>query len=52
MVEWINALLELFADFCLFLLQAPFYGQVTVGYVIIAMAIIGVIFNFLIRRFR
>ncbi|WP_300845039.1 hypothetical protein [uncultured Acetatifactor sp.] len=52
MLEWINALLDLFGSFCLWLLQAPFYGSVTVGYVLVAMALMGILFNFLIRRFR
>lgn len=52
MLEWINALLDLFGSFCLWLLQAPFYGSVTVGYVLAAMALMGILFNFLIRRFR
>lgn len=52
MLEWINALLNLFGSFCLWLLQAPFYGQITIGYVLIAISLMGVIFNFLIRRFK
>lgn len=50
MLDYINALLELFGDFCLFFLDAPFYGGVKVGYVIIAMAIMGIMLNFFIRR--
>lgn len=50
MLDYINALLELFGDFCLFFLNAPFYGSVKVGYVIIAMAIMGIMFNFFVRR--
>lgn len=52
MVDWINALLDLFAAFCTWLLQAPFYGSITIGYVLIAMAVMGIILNFLVRRFK
>lgn len=52
MLDWINALLDLFGSMCMWLLQAPFYGQVKIGYVLIAMALMGVLFNFFIRRFR
>lgn len=52
MLDWINALLDLFADFCVWLLDAPLYGDVRVGYVLIAMAITGILINFLIRRAR
>lgn len=50
MLEYINALLSLFGDFCKFFLTAPFYGGITVGYVIIAAAIMGIMINFFIRR--
>ena len=50
MLDYINALLDLFGDFCLFFLDAPFYGSVKVGYFIIAIAIMGIMFNFFIRR--
>lgn len=52
MLEWINALLDLFGDFCLFFLNAPFYGSITVGYVLIAIAVIGVILNFVFVRVK
>lgn len=52
MLDWINALLDIFSDFCLWLLRAPFYGAITVGYVLIAIALMGVLFNFLVRRFK
>lgn len=52
MLDFINALLQLFGEFCTFLLAAPFYGGLTVGYVLIAMAIMGVLLNFFIRRFK
>lgn len=50
MLDYINALLTLFGDFCRFFLDAPFYGSIKVGYVLIAMAIMGVMLNFFIRR--
>lgn len=52
MLEWINALLNLFGEFCAWFLKAPFYGRIKIGYVLIAAAIMGVMINFLIRRFR
>jgi hypothetical protein len=52
MLEWINALLNLFGSFCTWFLTAPFYGSIKIGYVLIAGAIMGVMINFLIRRFR
>lgn len=52
MLDYINALLQLFGEFCMFLLDAPFYGGIKIGYVLIAMAIMGVMLNFFIRRFR
>lgn len=52
MLEWINALLDLFGRFCSWFLSAPFYGGIKLGYVLIAAAIMGVMINFLIRRFR
>lgn len=52
MLDYINALLQLFGEFCSFFLTAPFYGGIKVGYVLIAMAIMGVMLNFFIRRFR
>lgn len=52
MLEWINAILDLFAGFCLFLLNAPFYGDVTVGYLLIAIAVISIIINFILVRVK
>lgn len=52
MLEWMNSLLDLFSAFCLWLLRAPFYGQITFGYVLIAVAVTGILINFLIRRTR
>lgn len=52
MLDWINALLDLFKDACIFFLQAPLYGSITVGYVLIAIAVMGSLVDFLIRRFR
>lgn len=52
MLNWINALLDLFEKYCLFLLKAPLYGSIKVGYVLIAIAITGILINFLIRRAR
>lgn len=52
MLDWINALLTLFGEFVSWLLAAPFYGVITIGYVLIAIAVMGVLFIYLIRRFR
>lgn len=52
MLDWINALLDLFGEFILWFLDAPFYGYLKVGYVLIAIAIMGTLFVYLIRRFR
>lgn len=52
MLEWFNATLDLFAKFCNFLLNAPFYGSVTVGGILIAIAIMGTLIDFFIRRVK
>lgn len=52
MLEWFNAVLDLFAKFCNFLLNAPFYGPITVGYVVIAIAVMGTLIDFFIRRVK
>lgn len=52
MLGWINALLGLFGDFCLWFLSADFYGGIKIGYVLIAIAVMGVLLNYFIRRFR
>lgn len=52
MLDWINALLDLYGDTILFFLNLPLYGQVSIGNVLIAIVVIGTLIDFLIRRVR
>ena len=52
MLSWINALMDLFADCLSFLIRMPVYGSVSAGTVLIAIAVISIIIDFVIRRVR
>lgn len=52
MLDWINTLMNFFADCLSFLLRMPVYGAVSAGTVLIAIAVIGIIIDFVIRRVR
>lgn len=52
MLGWMNALMDFFADCLSFLLRVPVYGSVSAGTVLIAIAVIGIIIDFVIRRVR
>lgn len=52
MLDWINALMDFFADCLSFLLRMPLYGSVSAGTVLIAIGVIGIIINFVIRRVK
>lgn len=52
MLDWINALMDLFADCLGFFIRMPVYGSVSVGTVLIAIAVIGTILDFTIRRVK
>lgn len=52
MLDWINALQSLYGDIINFFWNAPLYGSVTVGPVIIAIAFIGIIIKSIIVRVK
>lgn len=52
MLDWFNALTTLFGEFLQLLLTLPFYGSVSVGYVLLCIAVVGVILTILIERIK
>lgn len=52
MLDWFNALITLFGEFLQLLLQLPLYGPVNVGYVLIAIAVFGVVLRVFIEKVK
>ena len=52
MIDWFNALITLFAEFLDLLLNLPFYGSVTIGYLLIAITVISIILTIFIERIK
>lgn len=52
MLDWFNALWTLFKEFLELLLDLPFYGSVTIGFVIVAIMMFGVVFRIFIERIK
>lgn len=52
MLDWFNSLWTLFKEYLQLLLQLPFYGSITVGYVIVAIMMFAVVFRIFIERIK
>lgn len=52
MLDWFNALITLFGEYLQMLLQLPLYGPVNVGYVLIAIAVFGVVLRIFIEKVK
>ena len=52
MLDWFNALITLFGEYLQLFLQLPLYGPVNVGYVLIAIAVFGVVLRIFIEKVK
>ena len=52
MLNWFNALWTLFGEYLALLLELPFYGSISIGYVFIAILMFGVMFRVFIERIK
>lgn len=52
MLDWFNALITLFGEYLQLLLQLPLYGPVNVGYVLIVIAVFGVVLRIFIEKVK
>lgn len=52
MLDGFNAILSAFAEFVSMFFSLPFYGSITLGWLIVTIEIIGLIVVYLIARFR
>lgn len=52
MLAFFNWVLSFTKQFTTAVLQLPFYGDVTLGYLFIAISVMGLLFRFLIGRLR
>lgn len=52
MLEGINTLFHVFRDFVVALFSMPFYDTISVGWLIVAMEIVGLVATFLISNMR
>lgn len=52
MLDFINAMIEIFGKFVKMIFELPFYGNVTYGYLILAIYVAAIILFFLIGRMR
>lgn len=52
MLDFINTMIQIFGKFVKMLFELPFYGNVTFGYLLLAIYIAAIILIFLIGRMR
>ncbi len=52
MFEFVTAMIDIFAKFVKMLFELPFYGNVTYGYLLLAIYVAAIILFFLIGRMR
>lgn len=52
MLDWFNVLITLVGEFLQLFLDLPFYGSITIGYVLIAITVFSIIFKILIERIK
>lgn len=52
MLDWFNAVVTLFGEFMQLLLELPFYGSISIGYVLIGIVVFGIIFRVFIERIK
>lgn len=52
MLDFINTMIEIFGKFVKMLFALPFYGNVTYGYLLLAIYIAAIILLFLIGRMK
>lgn len=52
MLDWFNALIQLFKEFFEMLLDLPFYGSASIGFILIAAAITGVTLEIFFHRVK
>lgn len=50
MLDWFNAMFSAFKKVVVMLFQLPFYGDITVGYLFVAIAVFYIIFQLFYRR--
>ena len=52
MLDFIQALITIFGRFVRMLFELPFYGNVTYGYLLLAIYIVALVLFFLVGRLR
>lgn len=49
MLDWFNALFSVFRDFIAMLFTLPFYGSISIGYLLVGFIMFGIIFKIFIE---
>lgn len=52
MLDWFNALITLLQEFIQQLFDLPFYGNISAGNILLAVAIVSVLFTVLIQKIK
>ena len=52
MLEFLNSLIEIFKKYVVMLFSLPFYGNVTFGYLLLAIYISALVLGFIIGRMK
>lgn len=50
LLDWINLYLKSFGDLVVLLFKLPIYGDVTVGFFLVALAVFALFLGFMYRR--
>ena len=52
MLDWFNAVVTLFKEFLLLLFELPFYGSVSIGHILLAIAVFSIFLTVFLERIK